>query len=67
MDINFKNKNELTFLGIGILMVVIVVFALIWAISFLTSNISGAVEKQGNGGNQGIQFQVDRAEAVLTR
>lgn len=67
MDINFKNKNELTFVGIGILMVIIVISLLAWAISFLTGNISGAMEKQGNGQKAVIQFEVDRAEAVLKK
>ncbi len=67
MEINFKNKNELTFIGIGILMVITVILMMIWAISFIAGNIGIAIEKQGNGPRPIIQFQLDRAEAILTK
>ncbi len=67
MQINLKNKNELTFLGIGILMILIVVSTLAWAISFLVTSINSASDGQGNGQDAIIQFQVDRAEAVLKK
>lgn len=67
MEINFKNKNELTFIGIGILMIITVIFMLVWAISFLTGSIGSAAEKSGSGTKPLIQFQVDKAEAVLTK
>ncbi len=67
MPINLKNKNELTFLAIGILMILIVVSMLAWAISFLVSSIGSASDGQGNGQAAVIQFQVDRAEAVLKK
>lgn len=67
MEINFKNKNELTFLGIGILMVIIVISVLAWAITFLTGSIGSAFDRQGSGVKAVINFQVERAEAILNR
>ena len=67
MQINLKNKNELTFFGIGILMILIVVSMMAWAIGFLVNSINGASDGQGNGQGAVIQFQVDRAEAVLKK
>ncbi len=67
MQIDFKNKNELTFLGIGILMVIIVVSMLAWAITFLAGSIGSAFDKQGIGTKAVIRFKVDRAEAILKK
>ena len=67
MEINLKNKNELTFLGIGILMVIIVISMLVWAVSFLAGSIGGAMDRQTVGVKAVIRFQTDRAEAVLKK
>lgn len=64
---NWKNKIELTFMGFGILMVVIVVLFVIQAFSFLLGNAGVALDKKSNGAMAPIRFQIERAEAVIKR
>lgn len=67
MNINWKNKIELTFLGFGILMVVIVVLFAIQSFSFLVSNVIIATYKASNATKAAIRFQIERAEAVIKK
>jgi len=67
MNINRKNKIELTFMGFGILMVVMVVLFAVQSFSFLLGNISVVLDKKENGVKAPVSFQIDRAEAVIKK
>lgn len=64
---NLKNKPELTFFAIGILMVITVVLASGFAINFLLSNVGNALNKETGNGGATARFQIDRAEAILRK
>lgn len=67
MDLNLKNKPELTFFAIGILMVIIVVLATGFAINFLLSNVGNALDKETGVSGSVVRFQIDRAEAIIKK
>jgi len=67
MNINWKNKIELTFMGFGILMVVMVVLFALQSFSFLLGNISVVLDKKEGGTKAPVSFQIDRAEAVIKK
>ena len=59
------NKRELTFLMIGILMLIIVVLTIILSIKFLINNLDQALEKDTSGtGNSVLKFQIEKAESL---
>ena len=67
MELNLKNKPELTFSVIGILMVIIVVLAVGFAINFLLSSVGNALDKETGSSGAIVRFQIDRAEAILRK
>lgn len=67
MNLNRNNKIELTFMGFGILMVVIVVLFSVQAFNFLLGNIIIAMDKRSNNPKATIRFQIERAEAVIKK
>lgn len=67
MNMNWKNKIELTFTGFGILMVIIVVLFAVQSFGFLLGNISAALDKKTDGIQAPIRFHVERAAAVIKK
>lgn len=67
MNINRENKIELTFIGFGILMVVLVVLFVVQSFSFLLGNVIVAMDKKSNEPKAAIRFQIERAEAVIKK
>jgi hypothetical protein len=68
MSIDFKNKRELTFLGIGILMLIIVISGITFSIYFLVDNINQMFDKDRIGIPTDIlEFQIEKAEGVLSK
>jgi len=66
MGINFKNKKELTFLGIGILMLIIVISLAIFLINFLIGNINQALNKNASESPAAVlKFQIEKAQSLL--
>ncbi|MEK9170213.1 MAG: hypothetical protein AAB674_01030 [Patescibacteria group bacterium] len=60
------NKKELTFLGIGILMLIIVISSVIFSIKFLTGSINQAMNKKTlESPGVVLKFQIEKAEALL--
>ena len=60
------NKKELTFLGIGILMLIIVISSVIFSIKFLTGSINQAMNKKTlESPRVVLKFQIEKAEALL--
>lgn len=64
---NRENKIELTFMGFGILMVVIVVLFAVQSFGFLLGNVIVAMDKKLNEPRTAIRFQIERAEAVIKK
>lgn len=64
MEINFKNKKELTFLVIGILMLIIVIFYITFGIQFLFSNLKQVTDTQTVTSAEPLKFQVEKFEAL---
>lgn len=61
-----KNKRQLTFLGIGILMLIIVVFYVVFAIYFLAKNANRAFSREGlEMPAEALRFQIGKAEELL--
>lgn len=59
------NKRELTFLMIGILMLIIAVLTIILSIKFLISSLNQALEKDNSGnGDLILKFQIEKAESL---
>ena len=64
MAVNFKNKKELTFLAIGILMLIIAIFYIVVAIRFLFSNLKQVTDTQAVTNVEPLKFQVEKFEAL---
>ena len=59
------NKKELTFLGIGILMLIIVILSVILSIGFLVKNINLIFGKQAvEPPSAALEFQIEKAELL---
>jgi len=66
MNIDFKNKKELTFLAFGILMLVIALVSMIFAIQFVISNINKVFDSRNTDGqNTAVKFQIEKAESLI--
>ena len=60
------SKRELTFLGIGILILIIAVSSMIFSIKFLTGSINQAMNKKTlESPGVILKFQIEKAEALL--
>lgn len=64
MKFNLKNKTELTFLGIGILMVLIVIGGVTISIRFLIRNLNTALNTKADAEMTATQFQTEKAKAL---
>ncbi len=64
MKFNFKDKTELTFFGIGILMVLIVAGGVTISIRFLVRNANTALNTEAGSEGAKMQFQIEKAEAL---
>ena len=64
MNINLKNRKELTFLAIGILMLIIVIFCLVSATRFLARNLNQAFSRDASTIPAALKFQLERAELL---
>jgi|GEM_PF-2561969 len=64
MKFNFKDKTELTFFGIGILMVLIVTAGVTVSIRFLVRNLNTALNPRSDSNAAAMQFQIEKAEAL---
>ncbi|TSC95741.1 MAG: hypothetical protein Athens071426_424 [Parcubacteria group bacterium Athens0714_26] len=63
--INFKNKRELTFFVLGILMFLLVLGGLFYSISFLTSTLRKGLDSgTKNYGGGAIKFDIDKAKSL---
>ncbi len=65
MELNVRSKRELTFLGIGILMLIIVIVMTVESFGFLLGSIDAALNKTPAGAQSAIQFKTDAASAVI--
>ena len=63
----FKNKRELTFFAIGILMLLIVVSYPGYAINFLFKKINDALAGEKISQLNGLRFQLEKAEVILRK
>ena len=63
----FKNKRELTFLAIGILMLVIVASYSGYAINFLFQEINAALSGEKALQLDNLRFQLEKAEIILRK
>lgn len=59
-----KDKRQLTFLAIGVLMLTIVVGYSAIAIRFLLKNLNGAFSQKLEGVPAVIRFQIEKAEIL---
>ena len=64
MEINFKNRKELTFLAAGILMLIIVIFYISLGIRFLFSNLKQVTDAQSAISAEPLKFQIEKLEAL---
>ncbi len=62
--INFKNKSELTFFVIGILMSVIVLVLIISSIRFLTKELNRGLGAEEINQGATIQFNIEKIESL---
>lgn len=62
--INFKNKRELTFFAIGILMLVLVLWLLISSISFLAGELNSNLSSEKIGVSAGIKFNIEKVKDI---
>ncbi|MDE2000942.1 MAG: hypothetical protein KGI60_00025 [Patescibacteria group bacterium] len=67
MELNFKNKRELTFLSIGILMVIMVSLSAAGMIYFLLANVNGALTKQAAAPQGTVRFELNAATALIKK
>ncbi len=65
MELNVHSKRELTFLGIGILMLIIVIVLTVESFGFLLGSVDTALNKAPAEGSSAIQFKTDAANAVV--
>jgi hypothetical protein len=64
MKFNLRDKTELTFLGIGILMVLIVIGGVTISIRFLVRNLNTALNPKLDSEVTATQFQIEKAKAL---
>ncbi len=62
---NLKDKRDLTFLAIGILMLFITVAIVSLAINFLIGNLNRAVNTRPEAPAETLRFDIEKAEAIL--
>ena len=60
----FKNKQDLTFLGLGILMSILVFVYLFYAIDFLTIEIQDVLNAGKSAAGSTIKFDIDKIKAL---
>ncbi|OGY63933.1 MAG: hypothetical protein A3I89_00545 [Candidatus Harrisonbacteria bacterium RIFCSPLOWO2_02_FULL_41_11] len=60
----FKNKRELTFLGIGILMLLIVIIYSAASIRFLVKNLNAALGFGKSNEASALKFQIDKVKEL---
>jgi hypothetical protein len=65
--INLKDKKELTFLIIGILMLLIVVAIVSLAINFLIGNLNRAVNTRPDVPAGSLRFDIENAESLINQ
>lgn len=64
---NFKNKRDLTFLVIGVLMLLIVLGYLGWAIGFLARQVNSVLDKGSVASQPAPSFEIDKAEILYRK
>ncbi|MCL5017102.1 MAG: hypothetical protein M1155_00340 [Patescibacteria group bacterium] len=69
MDINsvktkLKNKQDLTFLSLGILMSILVFLGIFYAISFLTQEIGIVLNSQSVAAPSPVKFDLDKIKTL---
>ena len=64
MELDFKNKKTLAFLGFGILMVITVTLYSFFSIRFLIKNLNEALDKKAAADLKPLRFQVEKVEVI---
>ena len=69
MDLNtlkskFKNKQDLTFLFLGILMSILVFIFIFYSINILTTKISDVLNAGKIAGSETIKFNIDKIKPL---
>ena len=61
------NKSQLTFVGIGVLLLLIIVGYLAFSISFLVRNLNQTLNKQSAIPPAILKFETEKAEILLKK
>jgi hypothetical protein len=69
MDLNniktrLKNKQDLTFLSLGILMSILVFLGIFYAVNFLTSEIGVVLSNRGTSAVAPVRFNLDQINTL---
>jgi hypothetical protein len=62
---DWKNKKELTFLTIGILILFIVILSGTFAIGFIINNLDRVFSAEAAKNSGTLQFEIEKAEKAL--
>lgn len=65
MNIDFKNKKELTFLAAGILILIILLSYSVWIVRFAIKNLNVVFQQQAGGDSGTLRFHIQEAESIL--
>ncbi len=69
MDLNnikskLKNKQDLTFLGLGILMFIVVFIFIFYSINILATKINDVLNAGKMAGGQVVKFDIDKIKSL---